>query len=63
VPEPSIQKDFVKMLDQGVFSDITFVVGEQKFKAHKCIIATRCTVFASMLSAEMRESVESIITV
>ncbi len=37
------------MLDQGLFSDVTFVVGDVKFKAHKCILASRCKVFANML--------------
>lgn len=44
------------MLEGGTFSDVTIVVGESKYKAHKCILATRCSFFASMFKSEMRES-------
>ena len=46
-----------------MFSDVTFIVNETKFKAHKCILASRCKVFANMFSVGMRESQESVITV
>ena len=32
-------------------------------KAHKCILASRCSFFASMFSVGMREAHESVITV
>ena len=51
------------MLEQGVFSDVTIVLGDTKFKAHKCILASRCSFFATMFNSEMRESQESVITV
>lgn len=51
------------MLENGTFADVTFVLGDSKLKAHKCILASRCTFFASMFSVGMRESQESIITV
>lgn len=63
MPEPTLIKDMLAMLENGTFADVTFVVGEQKFKAHKCILASRCTFFASMFSVGMREAQESIITV
>lgn len=64
VPEPTILKDMVQMLETGTFADVTFVLGgDYKFKAHKCILASRCNFFSNMFNAGMRESQESIITV
>ena len=63
VPEPTLMKDMINMLDMGTFSDVTFVLGDSKFKAHKCILASRCHFFQNMFSLGMRESQESIITV
>jgi len=56
VPEPTLVKDMLAMLDNGTFADVTFVLGDTKIKAHKCILASRCSFFASMFSAGMRES-------
>lgn len=63
VPEPTIMKDMQTMLEVGTFADVTFVLGEIKFKAHKCILAGRCHFFANMFTLGMRESQESVITV
>lgn len=63
VPEPTILKDMVSMLDNGTFSDVVFVLGDSRIKAHKCILASRCSFFASMFSVGMRESQESVISV
>jgi hypothetical protein len=51
------------MLENGTFADVTFVLGDVKFKGHKCILAGRCHFFANMFSLGMRESQESVITV
>ena len=53
----------ISMLDNGVFADVTFVLGDVKFKGHKCVLAARCNFFANMFSLGMRESQESVITV
>ena len=53
----------ISMLENGTFADVTFVLGESKIKAHKCILASRCSFFESMFTVGMRESQESIITV
>jgi len=58
-----MSKDLLKMLETGKFADVTFVVGDTKVKAHKCILASRSDFFESMFSHNMRESVESVITV
>lgn len=56
-------KDMITMLEMGVFADVTFVLGDVRYKAHKCILASRCHFFANMFSLGMRESQESVITV
>jgi BTB/POZ domain/Kelch motif len=63
VPEPTIIKDMITMLENGTFADVTFVLGDVKYKAHKCILAGRSNFFANMFSLGMRESQESVITV
>ena len=63
MPEPTLMKDMISMLENGTFADVVFVLGDVKFKAHKCLLAGRCHFFANMFSLGMRESQESIITV
>ncbi len=63
VPEPQISKDLLRMLESGKFADVTFVLGDTKIKAHKCILASRSNFFESMFSVGMREASESVITV
>jgi hypothetical protein len=38
-------KDMVSMLENGTFADVTFVLGDVRFKAHKCLLAARCHFF------------------
>lgn len=45
-----------KRLEDGKFSDITIVVGEQEFHAHKCILSARSDVFAAMFEHTMEET-------
>jgi hypothetical protein len=63
VPEPQMSKDLLRMLENGKFADVTFVLGDTKIKAHKCILASRSKFFESMFSVGMREASESVISV
>ena len=63
MPEPTLIKDMLTMLENGTFADVTFVLGDVKFKGHKCLLASRCHFFANMFSLGMRVSLESIISV
>ena len=56
MPEPTIMKDMQTMLETGSFADVTFVLGDVKYKAHKCILAGRCHFFANMFTLGMGES-------
>jgi len=58
-----MSKDLVGMLDNENFADVTFVVGDTKLRAHKCILASRSSFFESMFSVGMREAQESLISV
>jgi hypothetical protein len=53
----------LKMLANENFADVTFVVGDTKVKAHKCILASRSNFFENMFNVGMREAQESVISV
>jgi len=38
-------KDLLRMLESEHFTDVIFVVGDTKVKAHKCILASRSNFF------------------
>ena len=61
IPETSMSKDLLSMLETGKFGDVTFAVGDKKIVAHKCILASRSVFFEKMFSLGMLESTESII--
>ena len=63
IPEPTIIKDLMSMLEAGTFTDVTFVLGDTKFKAHRCILASRSSFFANMFGLGMKEASESVISV
>ena len=50
---------YQRMLENENFADVTFVVGDTKVKAHKCILASRSNFFENMFSVGMREAQES----
>ena len=47
---------FGALLESGEFSDITLVVRDRTFAAHKLILSARSEVFRKMLSSDMQES-------
>jgi hypothetical protein len=51
-----MSKDLLKMLENENFADVTFVVGDTKVKAHKCILASRSHFFENMFNVGMREA-------
>lgn len=53
----SLQVDLLNMLKSPNNADITFIVGGERIKAHKDILAARCTYFANMFRSGMKESV------
>ncbi|XP_013105716.1 speckle-type POZ protein [Stomoxys calcitrans] len=46
------REDLSQLLETGKFSDVTFVVANKEFKAHKAILTVRSEVFAAMFDHE-----------
>lgn len=63
MPEPQLSRDLLRMLENENFADVTFILGETRVKAHKCILASRSNFFENMFSVGMREAQESVISV
>lgn len=51
--------DFKSILNNGNFSDMTFVISGKELRAHKAFIGARSPVFAAMFSNECKESKEN----
>lgn len=51
--------DFQSILNNGNFSDMTFVVNGKELRAHKAFIGAGSPVFAAMFSNECKESKEN----
>lgn len=53
----------LRMLTDGMFTDVTVVVGERQIRAHKVVLATHSPVFEAMLRANMQESNQNVIKI
>ena len=51
-----LQTDLINMFESRTFSDVTFLVQEKEFPAHKSVLASRSIYFQKMFDAEMEES-------
>ena len=63
VPLSSLHQDFWEMLCDGEGADITFTVGGQLFRAHRCVLAFRSSVFRAQLFGPMKEKAENLIRI
>lgn len=45
---------FLRLLEQGIHSDVVFVVHGKPFRAHRCILGARSTYFANMLDTKWK---------
>jgi hypothetical protein len=63
VPQPSLPRDMLSLLESGEFSDVSFVIGENRIRGHRCILASRSNFFKNMFTVGMRETEESVISV
>ncbi|KAH0558171.1 hypothetical protein KQX54_014723 [Cotesia glomerata] len=50
--------DYKDLFDTKMDADVTFIVGEKKFRAHKLVLMVRSPVFRAMLNSGMRENKE-----
>ena len=53
-PHARLSKDFVNMLN-GKYTDVEFVINDQKINAHKCVLAARSSVFDAMFQHNFEE--------
>jgi len=63
VPPSTISSDMRTLLDEGKFSDVTFVVQGETMKAHSPILCARSEVFEKELTAGLRESTSKEIVI
>ncbi|CAM0877796.1 unnamed protein product [Alopecurus aequalis] len=64
VPSPNMGHHFNKLLRTKVGTDVTFMVGGQKFAAHRCVLAARSAVFMAELFGPMKEgTMDSVIQI
>lgn len=59
----SVLDDLEGLLKSKCFCDVTFVLGEKKFHAHKAILAARSPVFAAMFESNMQEKQSNVVSV
>jgi len=62
-PTGILSTDLEAMINKKEASDITLVVGERTFCAHRCILIARSPVIKAMLETDMKESIENEITI
>ncbi|XP_065214359.1 speckle-type POZ protein B-like [Planococcus citri] len=58
-PSCTLSDDLSQLLEDQEFCDVTLSVNGQQFKAHKGILAARCSVFKAMFKHRMREAKSS----
>lgn len=56
IPACTLTKDFSTLLDNSLFNDVHLESKDQKFPAHKAILAARSPVFKAMFEHKMEES-------
>ena len=56
IPDSDLHTDFENILKDEESADVSFNVGEQRFSAHRCVLAARSLVFKTELSGQMKET-------
>ncbi|CAD6259519.1 unnamed protein product [Miscanthus lutarioriparius] len=56
VPESVLHHNLARMLRDGDGTDVTFVVGDRFFRAHRYVLAARSMVFKAQLFGAMKEA-------
>lgn len=59
-PQRCVQKlgtDLLRMFLEEIGTDVTIELGSRHFRAHKCILASRCQYFAAVLGGPLENNV------
>ncbi|CAF0994194.1 unnamed protein product [Adineta steineri] len=59
IPECRLSDDFLVLLDNPVYSDVTLVCGQKEFPVHKALLSARSRVFQAMFEHKMLENERS----
>ncbi|CAO2184346.1 unnamed protein product [Urochloa humidicola] len=62
-PTPDIGTHLGRLLDSGVGTDVSLIVGREKFSAHRAVLAARSPVFQAELFGSMADATMPSITV
>eukprot|EP01130_Rhizamoeba_saxonica_P008860 TRINITY_DN358_c0_g1_i3.p1 TRINITY_DN358_c0_g1~~TRINITY_DN358_c0_g1_i3.p1 ORF type:complete len:269 (-),score=48.67 TRINITY_DN358_c0_g1_i3:77-883(-) len=63
LPQPTVESDYVKMVNNKFLSDVQFLVEGKTLYAHKIVLASRCEYFANLYRSGMKDSDASEITI
>ncbi|KAJ4750177.1 BTB/POZ/MATH-domain protein [Rhynchospora pubera] len=63
VPPSNLNQHLVRLLESENGADVTFVVKGESFKAHRCVLAARSSVFRAELFGCMKEKWTDTITI
>ena len=59
----SLIQDRLDLLESGNHSDVVFKVGDQAFKAHKCILSSQSEYFQAMFESGMQEDSTNVVVI
>ncbi|XP_072025714.1 kelch-like protein 15 [Amphiura filiformis] len=60
---PHLALGLSQLREQGTFCDITIILGNQQFQAHKAVLSASSSCFMSMFTSEFQESKRSEVTI
>lgn len=63
IPEATIHQDNQALLEEGICSDVRFMVQDEVIQAHSQVLCARSEVFRSQLTAGMQESISKVIKI
>ena len=63
IPEATIHQDTQALLEEGICSDVRFMVQDEVIQAHSQVLCARSEVFRNQLTAGMQESISKVIKI
>ncbi|KAJ8680807.1 hypothetical protein QAD02_016594 [Eretmocerus hayati] len=58
-----IGNEYEKLFENGKFSDVTIIMGNEKLPLHKNILSARSTYFSAMFDHDVRENVSNVVEI